>query len=562
MASFDASRIVVTCPDDDALVVVHVQTGAVVRVDLRYGARPFGVVSLADGRVAVSLSGTGELAIVEDVGAGPAALRTWPAIEDARALALLPDGRVVVSRWRSPDTGGELVAIDVDTGARTPIALAVDPQISSDTEIGGVPSYLESIAVSPDGTLLAVGGLQASLVEGTFRSGRALRFDTALRATISFVDVATLTETFARRRQLDNRGFVSAVTFSREGDFLYVATRGNRTIERYDVLRDVMAGTVQDVGYAVSGLATHDGRWLYVDAFLSRELVAYDVGALGDAVETARVATVAIEPLAADVFRGAQIFADSADTRIARDGYMACAHCHLDGLDDHRTWDFTDRGEGLRNTVELVGRAGDAHGPIHWSANFDEIQDFENDMRNAFGGTGLLSDADWATHSMTLGASKAGLSADLDALAAYVATLDTFLRSPYRNADGTLPAAAVRGRVSFLRADVGCTTCHSGPRLTDSAFTTPGLPVLHDVGTRGPGSGMRLGGSFPGIDTPTLHGVFSTAPYLHDGSAATLREVFTTRSAGDWHGRTTLLTPAEMDDLLAYLLCLDGTVDP
>jgi hypothetical protein len=60
--------------------------------------------------------------------------------------------------------------------------------------------------------------------------------------------------------------------------------------------------------------------------------------------------------------------------------------------------------------------------------------------------------------------------------------------------------------------------------LTDS---TLGAPTLHDVGTLRSTSGGRLGGPLPGIDTPSLLGVFSAGPYFHDGSAPTLDDVFT-----------------------------------
>ena len=52
--------------------------------------------------------------------------------------------------------------------------------------------------------------------------------------------------------------------------------------------------------------------------------------------------------------------------------------------------------------------------------------------------------------------------------------------------------------------------------------------LLHDVGTGGTTSGSRLGGSLPGIETPTLRGLWESPPYLHDGSARNLAEVFTT----------------------------------
>ena len=57
-----------------------------------------------------------------------------------------------------------------------------------------------------------------------------------------------------------------------------------------------------------------------------------------------------------------------------------------------------------------------AHGNVHWTANFDEIQDFENDIRGRFGGRGFLSDGEFAVTSDPLGSPKAGLSEDLDIL--------------------------------------------------------------------------------------------------------------------------------------------------
>jgi hypothetical protein len=186
-------------------------------------------------------------------------------------------------------------------------------------------------------------------------------------------------------------------------------------------------------------------------------------------------------------------------------------------------WDFTGRGEGLRNTATLQGRGGTAHGNVHWSANFDEIHDFEGDIRLFFGGAGLMDDADFLDRMAPLGPAKAGRSAALDALAAYVSSLGhaAVRRSPHRQADGSMTAAALQGEAIFLRE--GCASCHAPPRYTDSRL---GNALLHDVGTLRAASGQRLGGPLAGIDTPTLRGVWASAPYLHDGSAATLEAVF------------------------------------
>ncbi|MCB1033601.1 MAG: hypothetical protein KDD47_07185, partial [Acidobacteria bacterium] len=153
----------------------------------------------------------------------------------------------------------------------------------------------------------------------------------------------------------------------------------------------------------------------------------------------------------------------------------------------------------------------------------DEIQDFENDVRNAFGGQGFLSDADFAATSDPLGAPKTGLSADLDALAAYVISLDagSIPRSPFRGAGGELTAEGLAGRAVFQ--SMNCTTCHAGVEFTDS---TVGTATLHDVGTIRTSSGQRIGGPLTGLDTPTLSGLWNTAPYFHDGSAPDLEDVF------------------------------------
>jgi hypothetical protein len=50
--------------------------------------------------------------------------------------------------------------------------------------------------------------------------------------------------------------------------------------------------------------------------------------------------------------------------------------------------------------------------------------------------------------------------------------------------------------------------------------------------------------------------LWRTAPYLHDGSAATVRDVLTSRNSHDQHGRTSDLSKQEIDDLCAYLLSL------
>lgn len=550
--------LVVTCQDVDEVAMIPRAGGDVRRVSLRWGARPFGVVPLDGTRAAVTLQGTGQVAVLD------LPTSTWERFVDVgpdpRGLARLPDGGLLVSRWRSPDDQGEVERVGFE-GSRRTIPLAFDPQLASDTEAGGIPSYLGAAAVPADGAVAWVPGTQVNLRQGLRLNGEALTFETTLRAVASSIDLTSERELFDQRKQFNDRGLASAAAFSPRGDFLYLTMRGAQTVERLDRFTGLASGSFQGTGFAPEGLAfTPDGRFLVVDASLSREVVVLRIDAWStDEALAGRMRVVDEEPLDAVVLRGKQLFNDARDVRLAKDSYIACSHCHLDGESDHRTWDFSDRGEGLRNTTSLLGRAGLGHGPVHWSANFDELQDFEIDIRGPFGGHGLLTPEDWEAtgEDDPFGPPRAGRSEDLDALAVYLESLDTWPRSPHRAPDGSLTEAAERGRAIFAREALGCTGCHTGEALTDSAFLAPGVPRLHDVGSLTEASGERLGGPLEGIDTPTLFELFNSAPYLHDGSAPTLADVFVRLNDGR-HGAVADLSDEERNDLIAWLLSLDA----
>lgn len=198
-------------------------------------------------------------------------------------------------------------------------------------------------------------------------------------------------------------------------------------------------------------------------------------------------------------------------------------------------------GEGLRNTIGLLGR-GSGHGRLHWTGNFDEVQDFENQIRSLAGGTGLLEDGEFAVVEDPMGAPKQGYDAELDAVAAYVESLTAIPASPYY--DGNLSAAGQAGEGVFLRE--GCAGCHSGSEGTDSPSG-----VVHDVGTITAVTGNASGGPVYGLDTPTLNHLWATAPYLHDGSALTIAEAILRHS-------NVTVTEQEAVELEMYLLEIDG----
>ncbi|RMH21394.1 MAG: cytochrome C [Acidobacteria bacterium] len=144
----------------------------------------------------------------------------------------------------------------------------------------------------------------------------------------------------------------------------------------------------------------------------------------------------------------------------------------------------------------------------------------------------------------------------LDALVAYLLEFD-WLPSPYLLPDGRLndraPEAARRGEALFNKPFPGlggraCATCH----VPSANFIDR---QVHDVGSGDPSApGAR--DSF--FDTPTLINVKYTAPYFHDGSLETLRDVV------EWFDdkHRLQLTPQEVDDLTAYLEAVGEAEEP
>ena len=244
--------------------------------------------------------------------------------------------------------------------------------------------------------------------------------------------------------------------------------------------------------------------------------------------------------------RGKELFV-SAKPPMGNVRWISCSSCHPDGLGDARVW---QNGEGDRRTPHLYGLAH-TH-PLHWSADRDEVQDFEYTIRGKLmQGRGLFNGPikpRAGFEPTELGMDLAGKSADLDALAVYT---NSFEPRPSPHAPGgKLTAEAERGRALFASEAVGCAKCHTGAYFTDSSLKKP--YNLHDVGT-GDGPREKMG---PKFDTPTLLAVYRTGPYLHDGRAATLRDVLTSCNVGDKHGTTSRLKPAEVDDLVAFLKSL------
>lgn len=530
-----------------------------------FGSAPGAVALSRDGaRVYASLNagaqnnpGNGELLRID-----PASLAITGRVElgpAAGALAISGDGGTVfVARFISDKDFGEIWQVDGNAMTLTRSLALWRDRGRSGLDAGGsdgpgVPNYIASVVLSPQQDWLWYGGIKMDTNRGEFFAqdtglNLPLAHDSTLRSVLGRFDLdhssgeprepgRDAAGPARGRVDIDNSIQPSALLFSPRGDYVFTSLQGNDALAVFDDFKIRGGGGRTSIWRTATGGAPQGLAWdaatesIWVQNFTTRDVTRVELGEfLADGsfeLPSTTFQTTTSEPLAPSVLSGKQTFYLAGSdpfgfNDMSFEGYIACASCHQDGGHDGRTWDFTQRGEGLRNTTDLRGRAGMAHGNVHWTGNFDEIQDFVLDITNEFLGMGFLPAGQLA--NPPLGAPNAGRAPELDDLAAYVESLgrESLRASPYRNPDGTRTAAAIRGAQVF--EDQDCTSCHEP--LTDYTDSVNG-PSLHNVGTLRTSSGQRLGEPLDGVDTPTLLGIWETAPYFHDGSAVTLADAFT-----------------------------------
>jgi YVTN family beta-propeller protein len=274
-------------------------------------------------------------------------------------------------------------------------------------------------------------------------------------------------------------------------------------------------------------LVTPDGKTAYVANALDDSLTVIDIAKLR-AVSTidlggpAEITTVR---------RGERLFHSA---RITFRRQFSCHSCHPDGHINGLTFDIEPDGIGISPVDNRTLRGVLDTAPFKWegtnptlarecgprlSVFFTRIQPFSPE--------------------------------ELSALVTYISHIP---RPPnrYRPLGAELTEAQRRGREIFNRTrknsgdliplDKRCSTCHSGPLFTDRQ--------VHNIRSKMTYDRVEL------FDTPHLNNIYDSAPYLHNGIAETLEEIWTRYNPDDTHGVTNDMTKDQLNDLIEYLRTL------
>ena len=247
-------------------------------------------------------------------------------------------------------------------------------------------------------------------------------------------------------------------------------------------------------------------------------------------LEAAKASPYGQDPLSPQMQLGRKVFHNARNSRLSAVGRFACATCHLDGTEDGQVWFGPD---GPRQTPSLAGRLADT-APYSWMGNVPSVNDYIQVTCGRMGGSGLLPE-------------------ERDALELFV--MNGLQQPPNPNVQpGGLTPQQAAGKAVYDDPSVGCAGCHGGAALTDG--------LVYDVGTANPvevqvNAILTKAGLAPTpllYATPSLRGLYHSAPYLHDGSAATLEAALA--KTATTMGMTAQLSTEQRGDLIAYLLTL------
>lgn len=271
-----------------------------------------------------------------------------------------------------------------------------------------------------------------------------------------------------------------------------------------------------------------DGKFLYVAEMLEDRVSVIST----DSLETVRTIDLG-GPSRITVTRYGRRLLNNAGHTFQNQ--YSCYTCHPDTHEDGLVYNMAskDMGRNVTNTQSLRNISHTA--PFKWNGKNQSVYK-----------------QDGLRFSTVLTRTEPFDYKELDAITAYILSGIPNPPNLMYNPDGKLTHAQLLGKEIYERTrDKSgneiptinrCVTCHPAPYFTNRQMV--------DVGTLAATDDSIL------FDVPHLNNVFASAPYLHDGRAATLEEIWTVYGKTEQHGAVNDLTKTELNELIDYLKSL------
>lgn len=533
----DGQRLYVTSSWTDTVSVVDVGTMKIVET-LATGSEPVGAVVDRSGRTLYIANRLSDDISVIDLQTGKESKRLL-AGRGASYLALSPDGKWIYCSHIYPNSG----AFRTQPNSEITVIDTARQVVAERKQLHNVAGEFH-IALSADGKL----GVMAQIrpknliplahVEHGWAFGDSLTlFGQDLAGTVQ-IPLDELDRYYALPR---------GVAITPDKSRVFVTTAGSESVTVIDV-RKLLASVrsrrqpfVNDlsasadyvvaripVGHDPRGvLLSADGKRLYVANRLDDNISVINVET-GTAISTIDLGG----PKTINALRRGERIFYTAD--YAFQGQFGCANCHIDATIDGLQWDLEPDGFGkdIVDNRSLENLAGTE--PFKWNG----------------GNPDMPTECGPRTERYFFRSQSFGPQ-ELTDLVTFVYSLP-YRPNRHRLPSGELTPAQERGKAIFERTNYTngkpipeanqCAFCHGGPKYTNQKQV--------DVGTGKPTDRS------PVIDVPQLPNVAYSAPYLHDGSARSLEEIWTVFNPKDTHGVTNDLTKDELNDLIEYLKTL------
>ncbi len=537
----DGGRAYVSSRLEDSVAVIDVAERKLTE-KWRVGDEPHGVLTDPSGKHLYVVNTAEESVSVVDTTSGEV-VRRLAASRNPWSLALSPDGRRILVtntlsrpvRFREP-TKSEVTALETEHG------------VVEDRYVLPEANYLQGVAWHPSGEFAFVTMMRTKnlvpmtrILQGwTITNGLGVvwrdgRTDQVLldEPQLYFPDPTD-------------------VAFTPDGRWALVTSSGSDRVAVVDVNK--LIGMLNDASpyerehvfpnhlgkpteFVIKHLATKNSprgiavsrncRTAYVANALDDSLTVIDVGKL----ETVGRVDLGGSKVITKVRRGERLFHSA---RITFRRQFSCHSCHPDGHVNGLTFDIEPDGIGISPVDNRTLRGVLDTAPFKWE-----------------GTNPTLARECGPRLSVFFTRIQPFTPEELSALVNYIATIP---RPPnrYRPLGAPLSEAQRRGRDVFFRmmknsgeeipAGNRCATCHRGPMFTDRQVHNIGSKMMYDRVAE--------------FDTPHLNNIYDSAPYLHNGIADTLEEIWTRYNPDDTHGVTNDMTKDQLNDLIEYLKTL------